>query len=145
MANCTGVNLNNLNLIEVQILLQLLILTSGRLQQGIFQISNTHSHLAWLPLFPVWKGSVAGTRSICVERVEFGKISRLLMVSTHRLNTVSGFTFSASIWSLISKRPPKMNIKEKEIFSLFSLPILIIPGRLWMLATRINIKNDINP
>ena len=35
--------------------------------------------------------------------------------------------------------------KKGKYFSLFSLPILIIPGRLWMLATRLNIKNDINP
>ena len=62
-----------------------------------------------LPLFAVWKGSVAGTLSICVDNVELWRMLRLLTVSTHLLKTVSCLMStleSTLLLSRISNKPP---------------------------------------
>ena len=88
--------------------------------------------ITFIPRFAVWKGSVAGTLSICDDKVEFGRMFWWLIISTHLLNTVSGLTFSSTLVSLISNSPPAAtdnfnidgHIQEKypTVSQIFSVP-----------------------
>ena len=62
------------------------------------------------PLLAVWKGSVAGTLSIWVDKVELPSTPRVLTVSTQRLNTVSGVTSAPRLVSLMSNKPPESEL-----------------------------------
>ena len=61
---------------------------SSKLQMGAkyarLILNPNYATIIW-PLLAVWKGSVAGTRSICVDRVEFWSIFCWLIVFTHLL------------------------------------------------------------